>query len=274
MHTIADRRLLMLRPGDIVISPARQSRRYDEYELKRLADCIASNGLVEPIPVRRANGAYELIAGERRLLAAKAAGLRRIPCVLHKADDITADFYSVIENLQRCTPDIFEEAQQIKQLLERYSITQTEAAIRLGITQYALASRLSLLNLDPALRHRMTDSGLTVKHARALLRLPQDKRSDALDAIIADGLTVRQTEELTERILHPADEPPPPPEPIRKMAVGDVRFFSNSLSKLVDKARSAGIPAQTRRNETDKYIEYKVRIKKEAAVSECQLHIR
>ena len=254
MHTIADRRLLMLRPGDIVISPARQSRRYDEYELKRLADCIASNGLVEPIPVRRANGAYELIAGERRLLAARAAGLRRIPCVLHKADDITADFYSVIENLQRCTPDIFEEAQQIKQLLERYSITQTEAAIRLGITQYALASRLSLLNLDPDLRHRMTDSGLTVKHARALLRL-------------------RQTEELTERILHPADEPPPPPEPIRKMAVGDVRFFSNSLSKLVDKARSAGIPAQTRRNETDKYIEYKVRIKKEAAVSECQLHI-
>lgn len=273
MHTIADRRLLMLRPGDIVVPAVRNNRSYDEYELKRLADCIAANGLVEPIPVRRIQGKYELIAGERRLIAAKLAALRRVPCVVHKVDDMNADFYAVIENLQRSAPNAFEEAEQIRRLIERYSLTQTEAAIRLGIAQSTLVSKLRLLSLDEELRRRITDSGLTLRHARALLRLPAEKRGEALDEILAQGLTIRQTDELIERILHPAAEAPVHIEPIRKMAVGDVRFFSNSLTKLVNTARSAGLQAQTRRNETEKYVEYKVRIPKDTTAGDCQLHI-
>lgn len=273
MHTIAERRLLMLRPDDIAIPNTKQNRKFDEYELKRLADCISANGLVEPIAVRRQQGKYELIAGERRLLAARLAALRRVPCVVHKVNDINADFYAVIENLQRTAPNVFEEAERIQLLIEQYSLTHTETAIRLGIAQSTLSSRLSLLQLEPALRNRITSAGLTVRHTRALLKLPPEKRSEALDEILANGLTALQADELVEKMLHPPVAAAEPAEPIRKMAIGDARLFANSLNKLVDKARSAGLKAQTRRNETEKYIEYKVRIQKECRADNCQLHI-
>lgn len=273
MHTIAERKLLMLRPDEIIIPKDKFVRNYDNYELERLADCIAANGIIEPLSVRRQKKRYVLISGERRLLAAKAASLRRIPCVVHKIDDMNADFYSVIENLQRCSPNAFEEAEEIQQLLKRYKLTHTEAALKLGISQSSLTSRLRLLKLDAEQRRRIVSSGLTSRHAKALLRLSEEKRNEALDEILAEGLTIRQTDKLIEKFLHPDEEASAQTEPIRKMAVGDVRFFSNSLNKLVDKARSAGINAQTRRNETEKYIEYKVRIKKECPASDCQLHI-
>lgn len=263
MHTIADRRLLMLRPEDILIPAQRMNRVYDDYELKRLADSVAANGLVEPISVRKTAAGYELIAGGRRLLAARLAGLRRIPCALHRIDDVTADFYAVVENLQRRAPDFFEEAADIQTLLERYGLTQTEAAVRLGIAQSTLAARLRLMSLAPELRRRITAAGLTERHARALLRVPSAKRAETLDQILAEGLTLRQTEELIERVLHPAARPAEPSEPVRKIVIGDVRIFANSLTKLVGTLQSAGFDAQTRKSETEKYIEYKVRIRKE-----------
>lgn len=271
MHTIAGKKLLMLRPDEISVPPDRAHRIYDEYELKLLADSISTNGIVEPVSVRRNAGCYELIAGERRLKAAKIAGLRRIPCVLHKVNDISAAFYAVIENLQRSDPDLFNQSESIKQLIDRYSLTHTEAAIRLGISQSTLTGKLMLLNLDIPLRHRITAANLSERQARALLRIEQAKRSEVLDKIIAQGLTVRQTELLIDEMLKPhTPEAKESGEPVRKVAIGDVRLFSNSLTKLIDTLKTAGIDVQTKKSETEKYIEYKIKIRKDSIQTPCR----
>lgn len=267
MHTISDKKLLMLKPEELKTSANQPRKSFDEYELKLLADSIASSGIIQPLAVRKTeDGRYELIAGERRLRAAVMAGLRRVPCVLHKTDDGTAALYAVIENLQRSNLTFFEEAHAIDRLITEHGMSQAEVAARLGLAQSTLSNKLRILRLDEDIRERITAAGLTERHARALLRLPTENRADALDRIIAEGMTLKQTEELINRLLNPPTEETETvkeDKPYRKSAIGDVRLFSNSLSKLVDTLQNAGIDAHSRKYETDKFIEYKVRIKKE-----------
>lgn len=265
MHTIADKRLLMLKPDDITGSPHQPRKVFDSYELERLAESITSSGIIQPLTVRKGEGGkYILIAGERRLRAAKIAGLRRIPCVLHRTDDATAALYSITENLQRANLNFFEEADAINRLIREFSLTQSEVAIRLGFSASAICNKLRLLKLPEELRERILSADLTERHARALLRLPEDKRRSTLDKIIADSLSLTDTENLIEGILNPQvpEAPPETTAPIRKSAIGDIKLFANSLSKLVCTMQNAGIEAHSRKHETDSYIEYKVRIKK------------
>lgn len=263
MHTISERKLLMLRPDEILPANHQPRKNFDACEMQRLADSIATSGIIQPLSVRkRTDGTYELIAGERRLRAAKMAGLRRIPCVLHRTDDTTAAFFGIVENLQRCDLSFFEEAESIRLLIDRYHLSQSEAAIRLGLAQSTLCNKLRLLRLPDELRTRITDAGLTERHARVLLRLPADRQAALLDRVIAEGLTLRQTEQAVEELLQPKGDEKTPPVPTRKMAIGDVRLFANSLSKLVETMKSAGIPTVTQKHETEDFIEYKIRIRK------------
>lgn len=280
MHTIADRKLFMLKPEEIMPKVNNLRKNFDIYELKRLADSISANGIIEPLTVRKnADGKYELIAGERRLRAAKLAGLRRVPCILHVTDDTTAIVFSITENVQRCPLTFFEEAQSLRKLTEDFGMSQSEVAARLGIAQSTLCNKLRLLRLDEAMQNRIASAGLTERHARAILRLEENKRSDVLNKIIAENLSVRQTEELIENILHPFHKEDPPKEkditysPIRKVAIGDVRLFANSLAKLLTTLQNAGVDAKSRKYETEKYIEYKVRISKNNAQQFEQLKI-
>lgn len=265
MYTFSDKKLVMLRPSEITASPDQPRKSFDEYELKRLSDSIKMSGIIQPLIVRRnTDGGYRLIAGERRLKAAVMAGVRRVPCVVHKTDDETAALYSLLENLQRSNLTVFEEAEGINRLITEYGVSQSEAAARLGISQSGLSNKLRLLKLSDSIKERISSARLTERHARALLRLPEDSRDEALDRIIAEGLTVSQTEEYISSILNPEVKPQAalPQEPVRKSAIGDVRLFSNSLSKLLTTLQNSGIDAKSRKYETDKYIEFKVRIKK------------
>ena len=143
---IADKKLIMLKPSDIKMSPNQPRKSFDEYELKLLADSIQANGIIQPLAVRKLpDGRFELIAGERRLRAAVMAGLRRVPCVIHKTDDETSALYSVIENLQRSNLTVFEESEGINRLITEYGMSQAEAAARLGIAQSTLSNKLRLL---------------------------------------------------------------------------------------------------------------------------------
>ena len=126
-----------------------------------------------------------------------------------------------------------------------------------------VSNKLRLLKLSAEIQERLLSANLTERHARALLRLAPEKRESALDKIIADGLNLSQTEELIENILNPAvceAANEPTVKPIRKAAIGDIKLFSNSLSKLLCTMQNAGITAKSKKSETDKYIEYKVRI--------------
>lgn len=270
---IADKKLIMLKPSDIKMSSNQPRKSFDEYELKLLADSIQANGIIQPLAVRKLpDGRFELIAGERRLRAAVMAGLRRVPCVIHKTDDETSALYSVIENLQRSNLTVFEESEGINRLITEYGMSQAEAAARLGIAQSTLSNKLRLLKLDSEIQARIVSARLTERHARALLRLPERLRGEALDRIIAEGLTLAQTEEYITSLLNPPEEQPQtePEEPVRKVVIGDLRLFSNSLSKLLTTLQNAGIKASSRKYETEKYIEYKVRIpKKDSEPDRC-----
>lgn len=275
MHT-GEKRLLMLRPSEIMIVPERRGRSFDEYDLKLLADSISSIGIIHPLTVMRSGkGPYELISGERRLRAARLAGLRRIPCILHKTDAASAAIYAVTENLQCRSLHFFEEAEALEKLTTLYGIPQSEISARLGIPQAALCNRLRLLRLDGRMRERIIKAELSEKQTLLLLRIPEERRDGALDKIISQSLTYRQSEQLINEILcpvytYPLPEEPdeePKDEPVRKAVIGDMRLFDNSLEKLLDTLRATGIEAGTQRRETDSFIEYRVRIKKDAAAA-------
>jgi len=279
MHSITDKRLLCLRPQDINVPMYRTRKCFDEYEMRLLIESIRVNGIIQPLSVRKnENGCYELIAGERRLKAAICAGLRRVPCVLHKADDCTAAIFAVIENLQRTDLTVFETAEGISKLINEYGISQTEVGVRLGLAQSTVSNKLRLLRLEPRIRRKITAAELSERHARALLRLPQHKQMAVLDLIIAEGFSIKQTEDYIEEILNPLPKAnvekkettvteKTPEKQQCKAVIGDMRLFTNSLTKLIDTLKNAGIKAQTRKYETAKYIEYKVRIKKEEPYS-------
>ncbi len=266
MHTFADKKLLMLKPDDIITNQNQPRKHFDTYELQTLADSISSNGIIQPLTVRKTDGGkYALIAGERRLRAAKMVGLRRVPCILHRTDDSTAALYSLTENMQRCDLNFFEEAEAINRLLTEYNLTQAEISLRLGLASSTVSNKLRLLKLSTEIRNRVLSANLTERHARALLRLMPEQREETLDKIIAEGLNLAQTEQLIEQMLNPEVSAGiitenEPVRPIRKAAIGDIKLFSNSLSKLLDTMKSSGISANSRKSETEKYIEYKVRI--------------
>ena len=265
MHTFADKKLLMLKPDDILTNPNQPRKVFDEYELQSLADSISANGIIQPLTVRKSDGGkYLLIAGERRLRAAKIAGLRRVPCVLHRTSDLVASLYAITENMQRQDLNYFEEAVAIQTLITDFRLTQSEVAVQLGMANSTVSNKLRLLKLSSTIQERLLSANLTERHARALLRLQPDMREDTLDKIIAEGLNLAQSEALIENILNPAPENEPDvsetPKPIRKAAIGDIKIFSNSLSKLLCTMQNAGITANSRKRETDSYVEYKVRI--------------
>lgn len=270
MHTISDKRLLMLRPEEIITEGSILRKEYNEYELKLLACSISVNGIIVPLSVRKnEEGRYILITGHRRLKAAAMAGIRRIPCLLYKIDEPTAALYAVLENLQRKDPAFFDEAKAIRSLLNQYGFSHSDTAAALGIPQNALAAKIGLLRLDPMLQERIDNADLTEAYAKALLRLPGVMRDDALDMIIAEGMTPRQAEDYVNQRLEPTTVKPITEKPIRKVAIGDVRLFSNSLSKLLLTLQSAGVNASFRKYETDRYIEFKIKITKEQPKEAC-----
>lgn len=252
-------KLVNINVHDIIPNENQPRKNFDEYELSLLCESIKENGVLQPLVIRVQQGKYLLIAGERRLRAAKMAGLKRVPCIIRKADDLTADCFTIIENLLRRDLSVFEEAEGISRLINVYGISQCEVAEKIGIAQSTLSNKLRLLKLDSILRQRITAARLSERHARALLRIPEEKRSEALDYIIAKQLTIPEAEEYIDKLLSPKREKV---QPIRKCAIGDVRLFANSLAKMVDTMRLGGISATTTKNETDTHIEYTVLITK------------
>ena len=152
-------------------NPQQPRRSFDEAALRELADSIRAYGILQPLTVRRTPGGYQLAAGERRMRAARMAGLREVPCLVAQVDEQDAGMLALIENLQRRDLDCFEEAAAIARLISRYGLSQEQAAEKLGKSQSAVANKLRLLRLSPACRALLVEHGLTERHARCLLRL-------------------------------------------------------------------------------------------------------
>ena len=252
-------RVLMLPLDSIEPSPYQARTAFDEQEIAALAVSILQNGLLQPVSVRRTGlHKYQLVAGERRLRACRLAKLEKIPAILADYDDSESAALGLLENLQRSQLDPFDTARGIKEVIRLWGCTQAEAARRLGLSQPALANKLRLLTLTPAQQQLCAAHHLSERHARAVLRLPENRRTAALEKIARDKLSVRQADKLVDGML----AAPKAPSPCRRTIpmVRDVRFFVNTLQHAVDLMTQKGIAATTTCGKRDGCLEYTVRI--------------
>ena len=186
---------------------------FDEASLAERADSIREHGIIQPLTVRKlASGYYQIIAGERRWRAARIAGLQEVPVIVIEADDRKAAELAMIENLQREDLNPMEEAAGFQSLIETYHMTQEEAARQVGKSRSAVTNSLRLLSLTPAVRQLVEEGKLSAGHARALLPLSPALQENAANAVVAGGLSVRQTEALAKKLSaekKPEKEPDP-----------------------------------------------------------------
>ena len=254
-----EQRVLLLPADAIHPNPAQPRQAFDPSALEALAASIRENGILQPLTVRRReDGQWELIAGERRLRAALLAGLDRVPCIQRADGTAESALLALVENLQRQDLHYLEEAEAIFAFLRRSGMKQEDAAAKLGMSPSALANRLRLLKLSPACREVLVSCGLTERHARAVLRLESEgERLAALKHAAKLGLTVAQTEQYVQRRL---DTLSAPKKGRRAYVIKDVRLFLNTVTRGLRLIQSAGIPAESRREETDEAIVLTIRI--------------
>ena len=240
-------------------SPFQARTHFDEQELAGLAASIRENGLLQPIAVRKREDGYELVAGERRLRACKMAKMQTIPAILCNYSDERTAALGLLENLQRENLNPFEQAQGLRDVMVLWDCTQAEAAKRLGMAQPTLANKLRLLQLTADQRQFVLDNGLTERHARAVLRLPENRRSEALIMIAKRKMNARATDLYIDQLLNET------PGKHRVSMVKDVRIFVNTIDHAIRLMTDNGVPATSHREERDGYIEYTVRIPTAAA---------
>jgi ParB family chromosome partitioning protein len=223
------------------IHPARQQPRksFDDERLEQLAESIRSQGIIQPLVVRRREGGgFELIAGERRWRAAQRAGLHELPVVVREVAEQRAFEMALVENLQRADLNAIEEAEGYQRLMAEFGYTQESLASRVGKDRSTIANSLRLLKLPPPVRDMVIGSSLSMGHARALLGLDSDADIERLARqTVARELSVRQVETLVRR---ERDEeraapkpPPPPPSPAARDLVNRLESTLGTRVKLV-----------------------------------------
>lgn len=247
-------RLERIRPN-----PSQPRRIFDPAGLQELADSIRQYGVLQPLTVRKLPDGLELVAGERRLRAARLAGLREVPCIFVSVDEAQSGMLALVENLQRRDLDYIEEAEGLARLMRLYGLSQEQAAAQVGKSQSAVANKLRLLKHPPQVLEALRENRLSERHARALLKLPVERRLEAVGVIAARNLTVAQSEQYIDSLLSLREKPSKQP----KFVFRDVRVFLNSLNRNLELIRSSGIACDYGREETDQEIVLTIRLPKQ-----------
>lgn len=232
---------------------------FGEESLEELAASIREHGILQPLSVRRTTEGAELVSGERRLRAARLAGLQEVPCIAVQVDDTASSLLALVENLQRRDLDFLEETLALDKLIRTYQLSQEEAARRIGKSQSSVANKLRLLKLPGQALALLQQHHLTERHARALLSLEGDEaRLSALHYIIDHNLTVSKTEAYIESLL--TAHKPKKRKPT--YLIKDVRLFLNTITRGLTLMQGAGINAQCGRQDTEDAILLTIRIPK------------
>jgi ParB family chromosome partitioning protein len=220
-------------------NPYQPRKRFNPEDLASLRSSIAAHGVLQPILVSETPTGYQLVAGERRLRAAQAAGLDRIPAVIRQLVDRDTLELALVENLQRADLDPIETADAYRQLINRFGLSQDDVATRVGRARSTVANTLRLLELAPEVQGAVADGRLTEGHGRALGGLPPELQARVLDSVIGQDLSVRQTEELVRRLREPKpvaeDKPPKQADPELERVEEELR---RALGTKVSLARS------------------------------------
>ena len=240
-------RVVFLPARSIRPNPAQPRRTFEENALSELTESIRCHGVIQPLSVRRVGGSYELIAGERRLRAAQAAGLWEIPCIVMTMDDTESSLAALIENLQRQDLDFLEEAEGIARLIRTQNLSQDQAARLLGKSQSAIANKLRILRHSPQVLTAIRQGGLSERPARALLRLKSEgAKISAIRTITALRMSVSRTEQYIDSLLAEGSE--------KKPARVNLGGYLNNLSQSLARIQAAGVAAVSERRETEAEI--------------------
>lgn len=247
-------RVVFLPVGALRPNPAQPRRVFREEQLDELCQSVRRHGVLQPLSVRRREGGYELICGERRLRAAQMAGLTEVPCILMRMDDMESGMAAMVENLQRQDLDFLEEAQGISRLMSAWNMSQEQTARLLGKSQSAIANKLRLLRHSEPVLLALREGGLTERHGRALLKLASEEdKLLAIREICRQGMSVARTEKYIETLLE---------QPRDKAGKANVSAFLNSLTQSLAKIQLSGVPAISERRETEDRIVLTITIPK------------
>ncbi len=214
-------------------NPDQPRKSFNNESLIELSQSIRSNGIIQPIVVRKEDGKYVIIAGERRYRAAILAGLTEVPVIIKNYDDLQVKEISLIENLQREDLNAIEEAEAIRELMTAHGLTQDEIAQKLGKSRPALANTLRLLNLTNEVKELVKSGKLSAGHARALLPV-----TDPLAQIrmatecVAEGWSVREIEKQVKYYLKPETKPTRMTEKVRAKMTVEMREFVNDMTRV------------------------------------------
>lgn len=240
-------------------NPSQPRKCFYSDELTKLAKSISQEGILQPLIIRIKDGEYELVSGERRLRAAKIAGLKTVPCIIVNMTERNSALMALVENIQREDLSFFEEASAIQSLISVYGMTQEDAAIRLGIAQSTVANKLRLLRIPGDEQQVIMDMKLSERHARALLRLEsKSDRIDVLERIHKYKLNVEMTEAYISKLLEGKRKK----ESYKKRSpiLRDVKLFVNTINKAIEVMRLSGVDANSKKTQTENEITYTITI--------------
>ncbi|BBB90581.1 MAG TPA: nucleoid occlusion protein [Methylomusa anaerophila] len=249
----------------IVPNPFQPRKTFNGDSLQELAASISEFGVIQPLLARRRGEVFELIAGERRLRAAKLAGLTEVPAIIRELEDKEMAELAMIENLQREDLHFLEEAEGFQQLIANFNFTQEELARRVGKNQSTIANKLRLLKLDPHIRQALVGQNLTERHARALLKLDDmQMQKEILDSVREKGLNVRETEDLIEAYIEDMSQAmkadAAPKQTVVKI-IKDVRIFINTINSIVSQMKKNGMEIKYKQDFDGEYVNITMQIK-------------
>ena len=248
--------------ANISPNPFQPRKTFSSESLAELAQSIIEHGILQPLLVRESDSGFELVAGERRLRAARMVGLDSVPVIVRSFSDKDLAELAMIENLQREDLHFLEEAEGYHQLIENFSFTQEEMARRVGKNQSTVANKLRLLKLDEPVRILLSAEGLTERHARALLKLDDsDVQLTVLRTVVANNYNVRQTEELIEDISREIVKKKAPKQNVVRM-IRDVRIYLNSINSVIAEMKKAGLGVKVTQEQDDEYITIQLKVAK------------
>ena len=252
-------KVVLLPLADIVSNPSQPRKYFDLADIAQLSDSILANGLLQPITVRQiASGRYELIAGERRVMAFRSLGREKIPAIVENYTTQQSAVFALIENMQRRDLNYFEEAAGIDKLMRELEMNQVQISQKLGKAQSTVANKLRLLKYPQNIQEKMIAGNLTERHARALLSLPDPCNSDAIDYVIKSSLNVDQTEKYVQKLIDEQNRP----KSTKTIIIKDMRIFLNSINKAVNMMQSAGIDVSFKKKDQDDHVEVTINIPK------------
>ena len=254
---------------NIIPNPNQPRRVFNEEALQELAESIKQFGVIQPIVVHRIEAdLYELVSGERRWRASKLAGKTTIPAVLTKLTEQDSAIIAIVENIQREDLNYLEEAQSYRKLMAEHGLTQEAAANLLGKSQSFIANKTRLLKLSEPVQEALILNGLTERHARALLQLPDEElQMDVIKKVAERGYTVKKTEDLIKKIrekvmVNNYSEPITKDKKARVKSFITAQIYVNTIKAAFDKVKEMNKTAQFEELDRDDYVEVRIRIPK------------